>query len=59
MMVINVYYTIDQPLVYSSDVTMKVLNDRMRFDAGTLMPELATNGIYRNQEDKCYQIPNG
>lgn len=55
----GVYYTIDQPLVYSSDVTMKVLNDRMRFDAGTLMPELATNGIYRNQEDKCYQIPNG
>jgi hypothetical protein len=38
---------------------MKVLNDRMRFDAGTLMPELASNGIYRNQEDKCYQLPNG
>ena len=55
----GVYYTIDYPLVYSTDVTMKVLNDRMRFDAGTLMPELATNGIYRNQEDKCYQLPNG
>lgn len=55
----GVYYTIDNPLVYSTDVTQKVLNDRMRFDAGTLMPELATNGIYRNQEDKCYQLPNG
>lgn len=55
----GVYYTIDNPLVYSTDVTLKVLNDRMRFDAGTLMPELATNGIYRNQEDKCYQLPNG
>ena len=55
----GVYYTIDYPLVYSTDVTMKVLNDRMRFDAGTLMPELASNGIYRNQEDKCYQLPNG
>lgn len=55
----GVYYTIDRPLVYSTDVTMKVLNDRMRFDAGTLMPELASNGIYRNQEDKCYQLPNG
>ena len=55
----GVYYTIDYPLVYSTDVTMKVLNDRMRFDAGTLMPELATNGIYRNQEDKCYQLPDG
>lgn len=55
----GVYYTIDYPLVYSTDVTKKVLNDRMRFDAGTLMPELASNGIYRNQEDKCYQLPNG
>lgn len=55
----GVYYTINSPLVYSSDVTNKVLNDRMRFDAGTLMPELITNGIYRNQEDKCYQLPNG
>ena len=55
----GVYYTIDNPLVYSTDVTQKVLNDRMRFDAGTLMPELSTNGIFRNQEDKCYQLPKG
>ena len=55
----GVYYTIDNPLVYSTDVTQKVLNDRMRFDAATLMPELSTNGIFRNQEDKCYQLPNG
>lgn len=53
----GVYYTIDNPLVYSTDVTMKVLNDRMRFDAATLLPELATNGIFRNKEEKCYQIP--
>jgi hypothetical protein len=38
---------------------MKVLNDRMRFDAATLMPELATNGIFRNNEEKCYQLPDG
>ena len=55
----GVYYTIDNPLVYSTDVTMKVLNDRMRFDAATLLPELATNGIFRNKEEKCYQIPKG
>ena len=55
----GVYYTIDNPLVYSTDVTQKVLNDRMRFDAATLMPELSTNGIFRNKEDKCYQLPNG
>ena len=55
----GVYYTIDHPLVYSTDVTMKVLNDRMRFDAATLLPELATNGIFRNNEEKCYQLPDG
>lgn len=55
----GVYYTIDNPLVYSTDVTMKVLNDRMRFDAATLLPELATNGIFRNKEEKCYQLPDG
>ncbi len=55
----GVYYTIDHPLVYSTDVTMKVLNDRMRFDAATLLPELATNGIFRNKEEKCYQLPDG
>ncbi len=55
----GVYYTIDYPLVYSTDVTMKVLNDRMRFDAATLLPELATNGIFRNKEEKCYQLPDG
>ena len=55
----GVYYTIDNVLAYDTDVTMKVLNDRMRFDAATLMPELATNGIFRNNEEKCYQLPDG
>ena len=55
----GVYYTIDNILAYDTDVTMKVLNDRMRFDAATLMPELATNGIFRNNEEKCYQLPDG
>ena len=43
-----------------------VLKDRLRFDAATLMPELATNNIFRNGDGTenagtrglAYQIPN-
>ena len=62
----GIYYLIDQPLVYSEVVQKEVLNDRMRFDAATLMPELATNNIFRNGDGTekagtrglAYQIPN-
>lgn len=62
----GVYYLIDEPLVYSTTVVNTVLNDRMRFDAATLMPELATNNIFRNgngdtdspSRGHSYQIPN-
>ena len=62
----GVYYLIDEPLVYSREVIDVVLNDRMRFDAATLMPELATNNIFRNgngdtdspSRGHSYQIPN-
>ena len=62
----GVYYLIDEPLVYSQDVVRNVLTDRMRFDAATLMPELATNDIFRNGDGSVdgpsrghsYQIPN-
>lgn len=62
----GVYYLISEPLVYSTKVKNVVLNDRMRFDAGTLMPELATNNIFRNGDGSsneatrghAYQIPN-
>lgn len=60
------YYLIGEPLVYSTEVKDVVLKDRMRFDAATLMPELATNDIFRNGDGtgneatrgKAYQIPN-
>lgn len=64
----GVYYLIDAPLVYDKTVVTEVLNDRMRFDAATLMPELATNNIFRNGDgkgtiseglNKAYQITNG
>lgn len=62
----GLYYLIDKPLVYSEEVVTKVLKDRMRFDAATLMPELATNNIFRNGDGTpnegtrglAYQIPN-
>lgn len=55
----GVYYFIDRPLVFDTDVRDKVLNVRMRFDAASLMPELSTNGIYRNDEKICYWVPEG
>lgn len=62
----GLYYLIEEPLVYSQDVVRDVLTDRMRFDAATLMPELATNDIFRNGDGSVdgpsrghsYQIPN-
>ncbi len=62
----GVYYLLNAPLVYSKEVSDVVLLDRMRFDAATLMPELATNNIFRNGDGtenegtrgKAYQIPN-
>lgn len=55
----GVFYFIDSPLVYNIDVKEKVLNVRMRFDAASLMPELSTNGVYRNDEKICYWVPEG
>lgn len=62
----GIYYLIDEPLVYSKEVVDVVLKDRLRFDAATLMPELATNNIFRNGDGTenagtrglAYQIPN-
>ena len=63
----GVYYLIEEPLIYSKDVVVDVvLKDRLRFDAATLMPELATNNIFRNGDGTenagtrglAYQIPN-
>lgn len=55
----GVYYTIDRPLVYDTDVKTKVLNARIRVDAASLMPELSTNGVFRNDEKQCYWVPEG
>lgn len=39
------YYPIDNVLVWSKDVPNKVLNERMRYDVGAMIPELMTNNI--------------
>ena len=55
------YYTIDDILVYSDDVPNKVLNERIRFDISSLMPELITNGFRRpmSADNSTVHIPTG
>ena len=51
------YYPIDDILWYDSDVPGKVLNERMRYDASTLIPELVTAGLRRPSSDGDINIP--
>ena len=56
------YYTIDDILLYTNDVPNKVLNERIRFDISSLMPELITNGYRRSMsatENTKVHIPTG
>lgn len=41
------YYPIDDILLYTDDVVNKVLNERIRFDISSIIPELITNGYRR------------
>ncbi len=54
------YYAIDDVLVYDNDVPNKVLNERMRYDICSLLPEQMTNGLRRimNSVDQ-YNFPQG
>lgn len=53
------YYTIDNILIYDDDVPNKVLNERLRFDLSSLMPELMTNGYRRLNSNQTIYIPRG
>lgn len=55
------YYTIDDVLLYTDDVVNKVLNERLRFDISSLMPELITNGYRRpmTSANATVHIPSG
>lgn len=57
------YYTIDDMLVWNSDVPNKVLNERMRYDVTSLFPEFMTNNIRQNRDKEkcgtgCWVIPS-
>lgn len=53
------FYTIDDMLLYTDDVPNKVLNERLRFDIGALLPELMTNGYRRIMSNVSVHIPKG
>ena len=53
------YYAIDGVLAYDQDVPDKVLNERMRFDICSLLPEQMTNGFRRLYYNQRYHIPDG
>lgn len=53
------YYTLDGMLIYSDDVPNKVLNERIRYDICSLLPEQMTNGFRRMNFDQQYHIPDG
>jgi hypothetical protein len=50
------YFPIGDVLVYDEDVPNKVLNERLRFDVQSLMPELMTNGV-RSNVSRDWNIP--
>lgn len=43
------YYTINSMLVWGPDVYNKVLNERMRYDVSSLLPEVMTNNVRFNK----------
>ncbi|GAB6011307.1 fasciclin domain-containing protein [Viscerimonas tarda] len=51
------YHCIEDLLVYDESVRDVVLNDRLRFDASGLLPELMTNGV--RQVNKLICFPQG
>lgn len=53
------YYPIDDILVYDDDVPNVVLNERLRFDFSSILPELITNGYRRPNQNITLQIPHG
>ncbi len=53
------YYPIDDILVYDDDVPNVVLNERLRFDFSSILPELMTNGYRRISENSTVVFPRG
>ena len=52
------YYPIEDVLVWNTDVPMKVLNERMRYDICSLLPELINAGCRLNRTESWYFTPD-
>ena len=53
------YYTIDDILVYDNDVPNLVLNERLRWDMSSLLPEMMTNGYRLCANNDWHIFPPG
>ncbi len=53
------YYAIDDVLVYDDNVPNLVLNERLRWDVTSLLPELMTNGYRLPAISNALVFPNG
>lgn len=53
------YYTLSEPLVYDDDVPNLVLNERLRWDFSSLLPELITNNYRKIKDSNNYYFPAG
>lgn len=52
------YYTISDMHVWNKDIPGKVLNERMRYDICSLLPEMMTNNCRYNKTASWYFHPN-
>ena len=53
------YYTIEDVLIYDEDVPNSVLNTRLRWDIGALLPEFVTNGYRLTTDTQWHIFPPG
>lgn len=51
------YYTISEPLVYDDGVPNVVLNERLRWDYSSLVPEIMTNNLRNMKSNTFYDLP--
>ena len=51
------YYLISEPLVYDEGVPNSVLNERLRWDYSSLIPELITNNLRNMRSNTFYALP--
>jgi uncharacterized surface protein with fasciclin (FAS1) repeats len=50
----GIFHCIDDILLYNSTVKNVVLNDRLRMDATSLLPEMMTNGLRQSMVRYCF-----